>query len=101
MQIYIVYQYAYKIIQIEDTSMKRWSEKYSINVLKRYLIPGKTMCFIWNICVYWCVRPSLSARLCWEGGEGEGVAEGGAAGGVQQLLAAQQVPQPHAAHHVQ
>jgi hypothetical protein len=46
------------------------------------------MCFILNIRVYWCVRPSLSARLCWEGGEGEGVAEGGAAGGVQQLLAA-------------
>jgi hypothetical protein len=55
------------------------------------------MCYL----VYWCVRPSLSARLCWEGGEGEGVAEGGAAGGVEQLLAAQQVPQPHAAQHVQ
>jgi hypothetical protein len=62
------------------------------------------MCFIWDtrvLLVGGLERPSLSARLCWEGGEGEGVAEGGAAGGVQQLLAAQQVPQPHAAHHVQ
>ena len=47
------------------------------------------------------VSSPLSALLCWQAGEEEGVAEGGVLGGIEQLLAAAQVIQPPADRYKQ